>query len=463
MKICKIYIKGYQQFQDVILDFTHPETGEPLDKICLIGSNGTGKTTLLNIVKDSLQRLSSPYSSRRNSFLAENPVLTDSLIIVEYFDNGSYFTDFFHFYTDKHGMVNEMSFGRLSKSRVFDANIFHALSTIELTLDYFSKTKDDSQNLPYTVDNQYFLKIFSTFECKTNGYATIEDVPKTTVNEAIKLFDNLPNEAIVSPDTVNDFWKLLVFNLKKREDDRRIFEETDENMQRIKADLVKEFNGKNPNVLEELATIWDKILDKAGLFFNYKVKSPVQLYENLHAYVCLKDTNTVIPFSKLSSGIQDYIFRVGHIFAMYFNRKIDRGVLLVDEPENSLFPTFVLDLLNTYKQITTDKRGENNTQMIFATHNPMFANQFEDYERVILSWNDDNSVTATTGVSPIGDDPNDILVNDFQSEIFNEAGMKKWNEYVELKKKLIRANDSAEKEQLRRQINKIGRLYNYAE
>jgi ABC-type polar amino acid transport system ATPase subunit len=462
MKICKIYIKGYQQFQDVILDFTHPETGEPLDKICLIGSNGTGKTTLINIVKDSLQRLSSPYNSRKNAFLAENPVLTDSVIVVEYFDSGSYFTDFFHFYTDKNGMVNEMSFRYLTKSRVFDANIFHALSTHELTLDYFSKTKDDSQNLPYTVNNQDFLKIFSTFEGKTNGYATIEDVPKTTVNEAIKLFDNLPNEAIVSPDTVNDFWKLLVFNLKKREDDRRIFEETDENMQRIKADLVKEFNGKNPNVLEELAAVWDKILDKAGLFFNFKVKSPVQLHENLHAYICLKGTNTIIPYSQLSSGIRDYIFRVGHIFAMYFNREVDRGILLVDEPDNSLFPDFVLDLLNTYKQITTDKRGENHTQMIFATHNPLFAAQFEPYERIILDWKADGSIMVQKGIAPVGDDPNDLLTEDFGLiNLMSAEGQKMWEKYIELKKKLIRSTDMIEKEELVEEINQIATLYKF--
>lgn len=465
MKICKIYIKGFQQFQDVILDFTHPETGEPLDKVCLIGSNGTGKTTILNLIKDSLKRVSSPFSkSSRSNILAENPGITDSVIIIEYRDKYTYFTDFFHSYVDISTRIHEDSFRYLSTSHIFDADTFHSLSDHDSVRSFFNQTKDYSQQLPYTVDNQNFLKILSTFEGETNGYATIEDVPKTNVNEAIKLFDNLPTEAVISPDTVNDFWKLLVFNLKKREDDRRIFEETDENMQRIKADLVKEFNSKNPNVLEELAAVWDKILNKAGLFFNYKVaKSPVQLHENLHAYICLKGTDKVVPYSQLSSGIRDYIFRVGHIFAMYFNREVDRGILLVDEPDNSLFPDFVTDLLGIYKQITTDKRGENHTQMIFATHNPLFAAQFEDYERVILSWNEDGSINATKGVSPIGDDPNDILVNDFQSEIINEAGRKKWDEYIELKKKLSHTEDIDEKMKLASVINKIGRLYNYAE
>ncbi|HMR90323.1 MAG TPA: AAA family ATPase [Saprospiraceae bacterium] len=54
MKICNIYIKGFQQFEDTFLDFTHPETGEPLNKICFIGRNGTGKSTIVKIINDIL-------------------------------------------------------------------------------------------------------------------------------------------------------------------------------------------------------------------------------------------------------------------------------------------------------------------------------------------------------------------------------------------------------------------------
>ncbi len=56
LKICWMRIVGYQQFQDVFLDFTHPETGEPLDKICLIGANGTGKTVVLEVISSLLSR-----------------------------------------------------------------------------------------------------------------------------------------------------------------------------------------------------------------------------------------------------------------------------------------------------------------------------------------------------------------------------------------------------------------------
>ena len=54
MKISKIIIPNFQQFKNFQLDLTYPENhekaGQPLDKVCFIGRNATGKTTLLEIL-----------------------------------------------------------------------------------------------------------------------------------------------------------------------------------------------------------------------------------------------------------------------------------------------------------------------------------------------------------------------------------------------------------------------------
>ncbi|MEQ8975977.1 MAG: AAA family ATPase [Coleofasciculus sp. C1-SOL-03] len=57
MKISKIIIKGFQQFNNFQLDLVNPKTGKPLDKICFIGTNGTGKTTILDKIINSLNKL----------------------------------------------------------------------------------------------------------------------------------------------------------------------------------------------------------------------------------------------------------------------------------------------------------------------------------------------------------------------------------------------------------------------
>jgi len=68
MKICKIIIKGFQQFRDFELDLSypkgHPLEGEPLEKACLIGQNGTGKSTLIRLINKSYKLIKDQLSAR---------------------------------------------------------------------------------------------------------------------------------------------------------------------------------------------------------------------------------------------------------------------------------------------------------------------------------------------------------------------------------------------------------------
>ena len=58
MKLLGIYIYDYLQFKDFEIDFTypksHPKAGKPLEKVCFIGRNGTGKSNLLNIIQSNI-------------------------------------------------------------------------------------------------------------------------------------------------------------------------------------------------------------------------------------------------------------------------------------------------------------------------------------------------------------------------------------------------------------------------
>ena len=55
MKLTNLTLKGYNQFKDVQIDLTYPDghskEGEPLDKVCIIGQSGSGKTSLLRLIK----------------------------------------------------------------------------------------------------------------------------------------------------------------------------------------------------------------------------------------------------------------------------------------------------------------------------------------------------------------------------------------------------------------------------
>lgn len=461
MKICSIRIKGYQQFDDLYLDFTNPETGEPVDKVCFIGRNGTGKSTLLRIILDSFNS---------NSQLNQNfKALSIKLI------NKDYSLIFINFKIP--GLHN--SRGETIRGCVFNPstedekalnNYFSSYNKLLgsgafITFakkPYLLKSLISNEKILLQINSTDIL-IYSPSESTTNNYLNIEDVPLTSLDDALQFFREFPYNHEVSDQTISLFWKQLIYLIKKRENEREEYENLPENLNKTKKQLIEEFDEQNPKILKKLAELWNKILDKAGLEFDYESASnPIQLNDNLKAYIKLKSTGEKINYNQLSTGIRNFIFRIGHIYSLYFNREIKKGFLLVDEPENSLFPDFLYELIDIYQEITTDKNGERNTQMFFATHNPIIAAQFEPYERILLEWDENGHVQAFKGKAPVGDDPNDVLRQDFRLDhLMGKKGQEVWQEYLDLKKQLRHTKNGKDKDELISKISKMGQLYNF--
>jgi len=78
MKISNLVIKNFKQFKDLSLELTYPngheKAGQPLDKICIIGQSGTGKTNLLDIIKKSVIDFSNNQASYKpfNEFVGQS-------------------------------------------------------------------------------------------------------------------------------------------------------------------------------------------------------------------------------------------------------------------------------------------------------------------------------------------------------------------------------------------------------
>ena len=166
-----------------------------------------------------------------------------------------------------------------------------------------------------------------------------------------------------------------------------------------------------------------------------------------------KRNDEIIPIQDTSTGTKQLI--TYHLLPLF---KLDtkNSIILIDEPERSLYPDMQMDLMDYYKNLAPD------AQFIVATHSPFIAASFEPDESFILYFDEEGKVAVRRGISPIGDDPNDMLKNDFGLEfLMNEKGIKAFERYRNLKKLLASENNEDEKDKLLEEILSLANAYKF--
>jgi energy-coupling factor transporter ATP-binding protein EcfA2 len=451
MKITEIRIKNYCQFDNFHLSLRHPKTKKPLDKVCFIGANGTGKSTLLSLLANFLSSQNPTpfvaYARSENTLFglrvqsgSDDGYIVWSILGVIYVPQNALDTDLWTAMWRPGSNIRELFQEPYSQGR-FNEFASHLMPMREK----FS-----------LLSNGYDLAIYVPPD---GSHRFAGDLPQTNVSNALGLFTGMPAYHQVSDEDVISFWNVLIYQIKKREAEKLAFLEAPEAQKKEVGEVRRLFDAAHPEILTELAKQWNLILERAGLEFDLEnVKIPVQLNENLLAYIRSRHApDQPIPYNQLSTGIRNLIFRLGHIYSLYFNRQIDRGFLLIDEPELSLFPDLLYDIIDRYLAITQ------NTQMFVATHSPIIAGQFEPYERIILKFDDSGFVTPEVGISPAGDDPNDLLVNDFGvRSLYGHKGIEQWDRFLELRQLIHDATDAAQKKAWLDEYMRIGNAYNFA-
>lgn len=456
--ITELHIKNYRQFRRLHLNFCDPETNEPLEKICFIGPNGTGKSTLLNLLSEICQP---DFHRQDRSMVDENALLCWQ---VQCNENRYYILR--SFLKSPHDFLRSLRTTHLIlPSNVACSEEWHSLWNDHIPFDsdhplfqHFQVIANEFEKLisvPLALQpNSNDLAIHSL----ADGVQFTGKIPTTNLSNALAISKALPAFHRSNTGDLSDFWDFLIYQIKKRESNYQAFL-TNEAVQTLSvAEARREFDSKHPEILAELAKQWNLILEPAGLEFDAKnAKIPVQLAENLEAYVRLKYSDIIVDYNLLSAGVRNFIFRLGHIYTLYFNRHIERGFLFLDEPEQSLYPDLLYDIIDRYLAII------HNTQLFVATHSEIIAAQFKPTERIRLQFEDDGSVSWRRGVSPEGDDPNDLLLNDFSvRSLYGKAGIKQWRRYQQLRREIVATTDPEIKTRLLDEYLAIGNAYNFA-
>jgi predicted ATP-dependent endonuclease of OLD family len=432
MKISKLHIEEYKHLENLEFDFTYQtgeRKGQPLDKICFIGQSATGKTNLLELLfsktKQALnQQVVSGYLMPRRGNVEKE---LKSEIIINFKKNKIKFKNDSITYNDKVYEYNNVggSVGKLIPDNE------------KSNLLFFKSNIISDENI--SIFNKNPLEIF---EQSDSQFKEIEKqhIINIVAPEFVSVFDNKVEYItwLQLLDEILEYRKK--FNQKMSE---LIHKGLLANTKKLSSEFTK-WQKENPNKLEEFALKFNPLIEKLNLevdIVNTEYSIPISNKKN----------EEVIPVQNTSTGTKGLLLS----FLPLFKLDTKDAIILMDEPERSLYPDMQMDLIEHYQNLAPD------AQFIIATHSPFIAASFEPEERFILYFDKEGKVAVRRGSSPIGDDPNDMLKNDFGVNYYNRHGEDAYKKYLSLKQAVANEKNPIKKKELLLETVKLGDAYNF--
>lgn len=452
MKITKIVINKYAHFKEgLVLDFTYPEghekAGQPLDKVCFIGKSSTGKTNILNLIhyfvtdlinevkEDDVKRESNWYQkcpnfvNRSDNFefhFQFDELENDNIFKVQKNIEYCVFNYENENYDIKKFLQQVISQKDKNNSEIDQPILIHFGSERQRKFDFWENIKKPSDY------NQYIFYFGETFtewlwtelSNELENYYAQELFYKSKL---YTIFTSYFTKNYTKLD-INDSTNVINFTKTINEKLTKLNENDGEFMLLLKNYTKWNQGNKNP-----VFFIGDR-LDNVLANFGVQVKRNIDgvSFSDLSKLNLerLDDTNTYLPYEGWSSGTRNIILTVLPLIKL----KPINAIVLIDEPENSLFPDMQRKLVKIYtKDFTTD------CQVFIATHSPIVASEFEPCERFIFHYEDEDykTVTCKRGEVATGNTPDRILEDDYQiEELLGEEGLKKRKEVDELSTKI---------------------------
>jgi ABC-type multidrug transport system ATPase subunit len=368
LKIKYLEITDFQQFKDFTLDLTypagHPKAGQPLDKVCFIGQSGTGKTTILKILKEFLDI----YINREWKTNTFNVILHKNLYKITILD-------------EMHGLSIT-----LNKSLYKDSS-----GEIIESINIKEKDTFERDNLVYVylpseiidIANQILKNLYEKTDL-SDIFTTKEEIK----NKKNKLKEDFEKKRSYDFSLENplELWKIILIDYF--EGSNEIFKITNlirdavlsndlKLIEKYRELLQKEINSdKNP--LNKLANILNPILNQ----FYLKLSKTINSVEDSQFIGVENLEGSPIQFTKWSTGTKQIILTATPLLIL--NKK--DCTILFDEPERSLYPDIQRELIKYYTDLAPE------AQFFFATHSPIIVSQFDPWEIVELKFDENGKV-----------------------------------------------------------------------
>jgi len=360
MKIARIELKDFNQFKHVTLDLTYPrgheKDGEPLDKVCIIGQSGTGKTSLLRLIK---------WFVSRDNNIGENvrlPVPTGGRVDMDFNVSDLHYRLF-----NNESNLEYDSFGKKNndKKKVsftkWEQSLNAALQQINPLLINYPVELNHKRNLTGQQEISPFVNEDELKELKPRQIIdfAFEDIKKTWDFILKDIIEHRAN-ALFMKSKIADSVRKLGTNLRK------VQEESGE---------YDKWLSQNPDPVKVIADkCLDPIIDRLGLKVNLDI-SRKSIRELGFIELITKDGKDV-PEDFWSTGTWQLVQTIIPLYQL----RPGNAVILMDEPERSLYPDYQTTIIDTYINLAPG------SQFFFATHSPMIASCFEPWEVIELKF-----------------------------------------------------------------------------
>lgn len=300
-KIKRVQFKNHPVLGNLCLDFCNLE-GNPVDTVIIAGENGTGKSTLLNML-----------------FSAINYSVREEIKIVV--DIGGQEIEFDYHYGS--GSNSEIMFIRDSSG----------FETVQPSIEWGRRYG--------------FHAIYSDVDINFQGN-NIQAVTSTELDQ------NVSNQRSTSdlPTQI----KQLIIDIQSMDDSDT-------------AKSVREEMAKGSTLLDriKLGGRINRFTDAFNKMFDNLTYSKVENRNNRKSILFTKNGKNV-EIDNLSSGEKQIVYR--GCFLLRDKNAINGAFVFIDEPEISLHPEWQKKILEYYKGIFMDDKGNQTSQLFVVTHSP---------------------------------------------------------------------------------------------
>lgn len=364
-------------FNDVTLDFTD-SNGETLDTIVIAGINGSGKTSLLQL----LQKL---FSESLNLFKV------GSLL---------------HKYEEKNVLICDeveldLDISNDEKSRLISLAHKNRYEVIPAL-----KTEERYIKLLYKLE-----KTEKGFVIRQNDFAFFGILPVDDLRNLFKVLsfsavhsNKLPSDGIVFPIDIFFYQKTVETHIVRLVQEKVM----------ANRDLIPK------TVIEEAIADINKLLEGVSL-------KTILVDINLEQPIFKSFDGSMVLSNELSGGEKQLYYK-----AILFDKlRPQNSLIMIDEPETSLHPTWQQEVLKLYQNI------QGNNQMILVTHSPHIIASIKPENLFVLNMNEEKKTVECfnakdKGFHTRGNEPNDILDEVMGTPLRDWDTRKRIDEVIEI-------------------------------